>query len=170
MGAPLPLYAMPETMATLRQAFGYAFQPPLDKNRAYKDAIYRPELEPVEITGPFELFGRTWQPIDLPHGRFRVLGFRIGNFAYCTDCNDIPPESQEKLQGLDVLIIDALRARPHPTHLTFEQAAAMARTLGAKQTYFTHVAHDVKHADIEAALPPEVRVGFDGMKVVVNDK
>jgi len=168
MGTPLPLYAMPETMATLRQAFGYAFEPPLDKNRAYKDAIYRPELSPVEIEGPFELFGRTWTPINLPHGRFRVLGFRIGNFAYCTDCHDIPVEEREKLRGLDTLIIDALRARPHPTHLTFEQAMAIAEDVKPRRVFFTHIAHEVKHADIDAAMPPHIRAGFDGMRIEVS--
>ena len=115
------------------------------------------------------MFGRTWEPVNLPHGRFRVLGFRIGNFAYCTDCNDIPPAGREQLRGLDVLIIDALRARPHPTHLTFEQALAVAEDLKPKRAFFTHVAHDVKHVDIEAALPPWVRVGFDGMVLEVAD-
>ena len=166
MGTPLPLYAMAETMATLRGSFPYAFEPPVDP-RKHKDAIYRPELAPVEINGPFELFGQTWEPIDLPHGRFRVMGFRVGNFAYCTDCHDIPPAGREKLRGLDVLILDALRVRPHPTHLSFEQAVAMVEDLKPRRAFFTHVAHDMRHADIEAALPAHVRVGFDGMKLEV---
>lgn len=169
MKAPLPLYANAETMRILRHAFTYAFTPappPLDP--AHKDAMYRPELAPVEITGPFELFGRMWTPIEMIHGRFRVLGFRIGNFAYCTDCNEIPPASQALLQGLEVLILDALRPRPHPTHLSFEQALKVIEKLQPKRAFFTHLSHDMKHADIEAMLPGHVRVGFDGLKIEVG--
>jgi phosphoribosyl 1,2-cyclic phosphate phosphodiesterase len=166
-GVPLPLYAAPDTMETLRRAFPYAFEPPLPPNRAYKDVVYRPELAPVMITGAFELFGRTWEPFELPHGRFTVLGFRIGNFAYCTDCSDIPPEGRQRLRGLDALIIDGLRPRPHPTHLTFEQALAVIADLQPRRAFFTHLSHDMKHADIEAMLPAHVRVGYDGLKFEV---
>jgi len=167
-GAPLPLYAAPSTMTTLRGVFPYAFDPPLPPNRAYKDVIYRPELSPALITGPFDLFGQTWEPFELPHGRFTVLGFRIGNFAYCTDCNDIPPAERLRLRGLDTLIIDGLRPRPHPTHLSFEQSLAVIADLRPRRAFFTHLAHDMKHADIEATLPPHVRVGYDGLKFEVE--
>ena len=169
--APLPLYATAETMKILRHAFAYAFAPPpppppvLDPNHPHKDAMYRPELAPMVIEGPFNLFGRTWIPVDMIHGRFHVLGFRIGNFAYCTDCNEIPPASRALLKDLDVLIIDALRPRPHPTHLSFEQAVAMVADLRPKRAYFTHLSHDMKHVDIESTLPPHVRVSYDGMKI-----
>ncbi len=107
MKAPLPMYAAAETLATLKSSFAYAFKP----QEKHADALYRPELSPVVIEGPCELFGRTWTPIPVVHGRFKVLGFRIGDFAYCTDCNEIPEESRALLKGLDVLIIDALRPR-----------------------------------------------------------
>jgi phosphoribosyl 1,2-cyclic phosphate phosphodiesterase len=173
MKAPLPLYAAPDVMAILRNAFPYAFVPPPAPPAPppgvaaipYKDAMFRPELAPAEISGPFELFGRTWTPIELVHGRFRVLGFRVGNFAYCTDCNEIPMASRELLKDLDVLILDALRPRPHPTHLSFEQALEVVAELKPKRTYFTHLSHDMKHADIDAWLPPHVRVGYDGLKI-----
>jgi phosphoribosyl 1,2-cyclic phosphate phosphodiesterase len=171
--SPLPLYATAETLGVLRHAFAYAFKPappskpsPLTPAE-YKDAMYRPELAPAEITGPFSLFDKTWTPIDMVHGRFHVLGFRIGNFAYCTDCNEIPPESRARLQGLDALIIDALRPRPHPTHLSFEQALQMIADLQPRRAFFTHLSHDMKHADIEATLPAHVRVGHDGLKFEV---
>jgi len=165
MGSPLPLYADAAAMATLRQSFGYAFAPPLPKDRAHKDAIYRPELAPVIIEGPFDLFGKTWTPVEMLHGKFKVLGFRIGDFAYCTDCNEIPPASMELLRGLDVLILDALRPRPHPTHLSFEQALAVIAELKPRRAFFTHLSHDMKHADIEATLPGHVRVSYDGLKL-----
>jgi phosphoribosyl 1,2-cyclic phosphate phosphodiesterase len=167
-GAPVPLYAAADTMETLRSVFPYAFAPPLPPNRAFKDVIYRPELAPVLIAGPFELFGRTWEPLELPHGRFTVLGFRIGNFAYCTDCHDIPPAERQRLRGLDTLIIDGLRPRPHPTHLSFEQSLAVIADLQPKRAFFTHLSHDMKHADIEATLPGHVRVGYDGLKFTVE--
>jgi phosphoribosyl 1,2-cyclic phosphate phosphodiesterase len=163
-GKPLPLYAMPESMKTLQRSFPYAFEPHPPKNTAYKDAIYRPEVEPKLIDGAFDLFGKTWTPIDMIHGNFKVLGFRIGNFAYCTDCNEIPAEGPEKLQGLDALIIDALRPRPHPTHLSFAQALELIAQLKPNRAFFTHLSHDMKHADIEATLPDHVRVSYDGLR------
>ena len=155
--APLPLYASTEALSTLRTSFAYAFE----KHERVPDALYRPELSPAIIEGPFPLFDRTWTPVPLVHGRFRVLGFRIGNFAYCTDCNAISPESRALLQGLDVLIIDGLRPRPHPTHLSFEQAVEVIGDLKPRRAYLTHVSHDMSHAAIEASLPPQVRVCFD---------
>ncbi len=98
------------------------------------------------------------------------MGFRIGNFAYCTDCNEIPPASRALLSGLDVLIIDGLRARPHPTHLSFEQAITLSAEVSPppQRVIFTHIAHDMAHANIEKLLPPHVRVGYDGMKFDVG--
>jgi phosphoribosyl 1,2-cyclic phosphate phosphodiesterase len=167
-GKPLPLYASPKTMDTLRQVFPYAFDPPPPPCGKPRDAIYRPELLPALIEGPFELFGRTWEPFELPHGRVQVLGFRIGNFAYCTDCNDIPPAARARLQGLDTLILDGLRPRPHPTHLSFEQALAVIADLRPRRAFFTHLSHDMTHAAIEATLPGHVRVAYDGLKFNVE--
>lgn len=164
MEKPLPLYATQVTMDTLRSCFPYAFVPPPTAEKR-TDSLYRPELVPTIIDGPFELHGKTWTPVELVHGRFIVQGFRIGDFAYCTDCNQIPDASKALLQGLDALIIDALRPRPHPTHLSFEQALAIVDELKPKRAFFTHLSHDMKHADIEAALPSHVRVGFDGLKI-----
>src|SRR4029079_4082099 len=101
----------------------------------------------------FEGRGTRVTPLRLHHGpRFDVLGFRIGNVAYCTDTNQVPPESMAKLQGLDVLIIDALRHRPHVTHFSLEQAIAIAEQLRPKRTIFTHVCHDLGHAQTNATL------------------
>jgi phosphoribosyl 1,2-cyclic phosphate phosphodiesterase len=165
MKAPLPLYAAPEAMTTLQSCFPYAFAA---KAPPTNDALYRPELAPQIIEGPFTLYDKTVAPVNLVHGRFRVLGFRIDDFAYCTDCNDIPPESREKLQNLDTLIIDALRPRPHPTHLSFEQALEMISILKPRRAYFTHLSHDMLHADIEKMLPPNIRVLYDGLRLEIG--
>lgn len=161
LGGPLPLYANQETLETLLRAFPYAFSPVLQVD----DALYRPELSPQVIEGPFDLFGRTWTPIPLPHGRFRTLGFRIGEFAYCTDCSGIPAEAEALLQNLEVLILDGLRPRPHPTHLSFAQARAVVERLRPRRAFLTHLAHDLKHVEIEASLPPEIRVAYDGLVI-----
>jgi phosphoribosyl 1,2-cyclic phosphate phosphodiesterase len=160
---PLPVYARAETLGVLRTAFPYAFVP-----ASAVDGMYRPELEPHVIDGSFELHGRTWTPIPLVHGRVAVLGFRIGNFAYCTDCSEIPATSRALLQNLDVLIIDALRPRGHATHLSFAQALATIAELHPRRAFFTHLAHDVAHVDIENALPAHVRACYDGMRLEVE--
>jgi phosphoribosyl 1,2-cyclic phosphate phosphodiesterase len=162
LGAPLPLYAAPFTIKTLRQCFPYAFIKEADKR------IYRPEVIPIEINGPFDLFGEQWTPIPMIHGKYDVFGFRIGDFAYCTDCNIIPESSRQLLMGLDVLIIDALRPKPHPTHLSFAEALEIIAQLKPRRAFFTHLSHDVSHAAAEADLPPFVRVAYDGLRIQVS--
>ncbi len=161
-GRGIPVYGAPRTLSIIRQAFGYA----LDAAAA-DPLVYRPQLTLEEVCGPFELLGKTWIPIELPHGRVQVLGFRIGDFAYCTDCSDIPAAGKLQLNHLDTLIIDALRPTPHPTHLSFEQAIALIAELKPRQAFFTHLTHDVAHADIEKNLPEGVKVLTDGMKFQV---
>ena len=104
-------------------------------------------------------------PIPLRHGRFDVLGFRFGNVAYCTDTNLIEPASMALLQGLDVLVLDALRPRPHPTHFSLDEAIAVARQLGPRRTLFTHICHDLEHEATNAALPPGMELAYDGLRV-----
>lgn len=159
-GHDMPLWASAQTLSIIRRVFPYAV------DRAAADPlVYRPQINLNEVKGVFELFGRPWTPIYLPHGNVQVLGLRIGNFAYCTDCSDIPPDERRKLADLDVLIIDALRPTPHPTHLSFEQALAIISDLKPKRAYFTHLTHDVPHAEIEKTLPLHVRVLYDGLRV-----
>ncbi len=110
---------------------------------------------------PFEVLGQQLIPIRLKHGpRFDVLGFRIGNVAYCTDTNEIPAASQAQLLGLDVLILDALREAPHVTHFGVEEAIATARQRGAKRTFFTHICHDLDHAETNAQAARGHRTGL----------
>ena len=154
---PLTLYAQADTLTRLQQAFAYAFVNDPD----YPSA--KPDLNAVELDGPLELGGRTVIPIPLMHGDLPVRGFRVGNIAYCTDCNLIPDESRELLRDLDVLILDAVRRRPHPTHFNLDQAVEEAKRIGAKRTYFTHMAHELPHAATNAELPAGMELAYDGL-------
>ena len=99
------------------------------------------------------------------HGKFRVLGFRFGNIAYCTDTNGISPEGWPLLEGLDVLILDALRPRPHVSHFSLEQAVEVAHQLQPKRTFFTHMAHELEHEATNATLPPGMELAYDGLRI-----
>ena len=155
--APLRVYGSPATLEVVQRMFAYAFEDDPD----YPST--KPQLEPVAVTGPFELFGRTVTPIAYRHGELEVLGYRIGDVAYCPDCSFIPEESRALLAGLDVLVLDALRRRPHPTHFNLEQALVEARRIGARRTYFTHIAHELGHAETSAMLPPGIELAWDGL-------
>jgi phosphoribosyl 1,2-cyclic phosphate phosphodiesterase len=103
------------------------------------------------------------------HGPQPILGFRVGGFAYLTDCNHVPEASMALLTGLDVLVLDALRHRPHPTHFTLAEAVEVATRIGARQTLFTHICHDLPHAATNAALPDGMALGYDGQVVTLTD-
>jgi phosphoribosyl 1,2-cyclic phosphate phosphodiesterase len=157
----IPCYSSARAIHSLKTIFSYAFK--------FDRPIYSeiPYLDGIEIDGPFELFGKTIIPLVLHHGNDRVLGFRIGNFAYCTDCSEIPPETMERLQGLDLLVLDALRYTPHPTHFNLDQALAAARTIKAGKTYFIHIAHEIQHADLATKLPENIFLSYDGLQLTV---
>jgi phosphoribosyl 1,2-cyclic phosphate phosphodiesterase len=161
LGHSLPVYCEEQVEARIRKSFDYAF--------AAEAANYGggvPQLEMRRITTePFEVLGARVIPLRLEHGRFRVLGFRFGDIAYCTDTNRIPPESKALLQGLDVLIVDALRHTPHVTHFSLDEAIETARELGAKQTYFTHMSHELDHEATNAALPAGMQLAYDGLRL-----
>lgn len=156
---PITLYGNAATLARIEQMFAYAFA----DDPEYPSA--KPDLRLAEITGPFELFGRVITPIPYLHGRLPVLGFRIGDIAYCPDCNHIPDDSRRLLRDLDVLVLDALRRRPHPTHFNLDEAVEEARRIGAARTYFTHIAHELGHAETNAQLPPGMELACDGLVV-----
>ena len=156
-GGSITLYGDAATLARVRQMFTYAFVVDPD----YPSA--KPELETAVLDGPLELGGRQVIPILLKHGALPVFGFRVGNIAYCTDCNLVPDESRGLLRGLDVLVLDAVRRRPHATHFNLEQAVEQARQIGARQTYFTHIAHELKHAETNAQLPVGMELAYDGL-------
>jgi phosphoribosyl 1,2-cyclic phosphate phosphodiesterase len=162
--APLDAWADEATHTALRRCFGYAFAEPDPTSK-----LFRPHLVPRVIHGPFEIAGVQWTPIPLMHGRMPVLGFRVGNLAYCTDVNEIPASSFDLLQNLDVLILDGLQHKKHATHFTLAEAQAAAKRIGARQTYFTHIAHGLPHQATNAELPPHMQLAFDGQKIVANE-
>lgn len=157
----IPLYATEETFAIIRRVFAYAFQDEPSESS-------RPRLDLHVLDGaPFPLFGREFIPIRLNHGKGTVYGFRIGRAAYLTDHSTIPEESKALLHGLDVLFLDALRRRPHPTHTTLDQAIEIVNELKPRRAFFTHMAHDLGHAQTEESLPPHIRLAYDGLELEV---
>jgi len=158
---PLDVWADEPSHQALSCCFGYAFVEP-----AAEMKVFRPHLVRRRIDGPFEIAGVTWTPIKLLHGDMPVLGFRVGRLAYCTDVSAIPEESYALLEGLDVLVLDALQHRKHPTHFSLEEALAAARRIGAKQTWFTHIAHQMAHEETNKLLPANMQLAHDGQRVV----
>jgi phosphoribosyl 1,2-cyclic phosphate phosphodiesterase len=116
-------------------------------------------------SAPLEVLGATVTPIRLWHGPLPILGFRVGNVAYCTDVKRIPPESMARLQGLEVLILDGLRPEPHVTHLSLGEAVEVARQLGPKRTLFTHIAHRLEHEATNRTLPAGMELAYDGLSI-----
>jgi len=161
--AHIPIYAHEPTFAVIRRVFDYVFD-----SRERNTTI--PKLD-VHIVGeePFDVCGLRFEPIPLLHGEALIHGYRIGNLAYLTDHSAIPEESMLRLTGLDVLFLDALRHKPHPTHSTLAQSVATAQTLGAKRTFFTHMCHDLGHAATEASLTAGIFLAYDGMTVEVSE-
>jgi phosphoribosyl 1,2-cyclic phosphate phosphodiesterase len=161
--ASIPVYASPETMDGLRHTFHFAF----DGRNRYIGYL---KPEPHLITGPFQLGLTTITPLPVEHGRVTTTGFRFDRagmkpLVYLSDCKRIPDTTLELMMDCGVLIIDALRYREHPTHLSVEEATAVAHQVRAEQTYFTHISHDLGHAAVEAHLPPDIRVAYDGLKL-----
>jgi phosphoribosyl 1,2-cyclic phosphate phosphodiesterase len=155
----IPIYAMPDTLDAIRRVFRYAFdEEPTQSSKP------RLNLNPLD-GAPFDLFGLTFTPIELLHGKSKVLGFRFGAAAYLTDHSEIPEGSKALLHDLDILFLDALRHRPHPTHSTVERSVESVRELQPKRAYFTHICHDLPHAETEAALPENVHLAYDGLEL-----
>jgi phosphoribosyl 1,2-cyclic phosphate phosphodiesterase len=159
----LPCYGTERTLAGVKRMFSYAFE--LAENSPHS----RPQLELRTIGGKaFEVNGVQIVPIPLMHGPMPVLGFRFGPFAYCTDCSSVPDDSISLLRGIEILILDALRHDEHPTHLSLKQAVGLAGRIGANRTYFTHMAHQLKHADTNAMLPSGMALAHDGLRIVID--
>lgn len=151
--AAIPCYGSAETLSALRRAFAYVFEPG-------QEGGGKPQLELIEVREPFEVLGREFTPVPVWHGGMEVFGYRIGGFAYVTDCNLIPETSFRLLEGVEILVLDALRHRPHSTHFSVEEAVEIARRIGPRRTILTHMAHEVDHDD---PLPAGVEFGYDGL-------
>jgi phosphoribosyl 1,2-cyclic phosphate phosphodiesterase len=160
LGASIPLYCTAETEEKVRDAFGYAFKKPADMFAP--GAI--PKLRFVRITEePFSVLGQEVTPIPLLHAHFNVFGFRIDDVAYCTDVNLIPEASWPMLQGLRVLVLDALRHKPHPAHFSLNEALDVIERLKPEQAYLTHMGHDIDHEAVSRELPRGVALAYDGL-------
>jgi phosphoribosyl 1,2-cyclic phosphate phosphodiesterase len=160
--AAIPIYGMQETLDAIQRVFRYAF------DEGPKESSV-PLLHLRSLNGePFDLFGLKFTPIPLLHGRSTVLGFRFGDAAYLTDHSEIPDTSKAMLRGLDVLFLDALRHRPHPTHSTVAKSIETTQELKPRRAYFTHICHDLPHEKTEADLPDGVHLAYDGLEIDVE--
>ncbi|MGC4084057.1 MAG: MBL fold metallo-hydrolase [Vicinamibacterales bacterium] len=161
-GTAIPVYADERTVRDLRRTFSYIFDPRTSPGGGI------PQIVLSTIGGPFCFDALEVVPVPLLHGRRPILGFRIGSFAYLTDCSAIPDESWPLLDGVTTLVLDALRHRPHPTHFNVAQAIEAAARIGAARTLFTHICHDLPHAETCASLPPGVELAYDGQVLEVR--
>src|SRR5579875_2023999 len=160
--AEIPIYASAEAWDVIERTFSYVF------DRAPSESS-RPRLTPHLFKNePISVAGFAFQPIRASHGRGTVHGFRFGDCAYLTDHSEIPPESLEMLEHLDVLFLDALRHNPHPTHSTVEESLKTVAALQPKRSFFTHISHDLLHSAIESRLPPHVHLAYDGLEIPIG--
>jgi phosphoribosyl 1,2-cyclic phosphate phosphodiesterase len=160
--SPIPCYADESTLADLRRMFAYSFKPPAAGGGGI------PQLLLARIAGPFMLGGVEFVPVPIFHGQRPILGFRAGAFAYLTDCNRIPDASWPLLDGVKVLILDALRDRPHGTHFSVAEALEVVARLAPERAYFTHIRHALPHAATCARLPDGVELAYDQLVLEIS--
>ena len=157
-------FANPMTAAAIRRAFNYI----------WSDSQIgggKPQLDLIEIDGPFVHEGIAITPLPVTHGDWTILGFRIGDFAYITDTNGIPDATMKLLEGVDILALDGLRISPrHPTHFVIEEAVAAAKKINARETWLIHLTHEVDHETVEATLPEGIRLAYDGLVLDLKDE
>lgn len=156
-GEAISCYGDRETLSDIRRTFQYIFVGQTSRGGGV------PQLRLFPVAGPFCLGRQVVVPVPIEHGARRILGYRLGPFAYLTDCSGIPDASWALVEGVDTLVLDALRDRPHPTHFTVEQAIEVARQIGARATWLTHICHDLPHAATCARLPAGIELAYDGL-------
>lgn len=158
---PIPCYGDEQTIREIRRTFAYVFNPPQHGGGVPKIDLFR-------LGGPFCLGRQTFVPVPVLHGTQPVLGYRVGPFAYLTDCSAIPDSSWPLLEGVQVLVIDALRERPHPTHFSLAESLAVIGALRPRAAYLTHICHDLPHAATSARLPAGVQLAYDGLVLEID--
>lgn len=161
IGAPIVLHCEENVEQQIRTSFNYAFTAALN---AHRFAIPNLEFQRIGLER-FEVLGVTMQPIRLMHGKLPLLGFRLNDVAFCTDVSLIPDESWPLLEGLDVLVLDALREQPHPTHFSVDQALEVIERVKPKRAYLTHVSHTLEYEATNARLPDGVELSYDGQHI-----
>jgi len=166
-GVPLPMHGPAETLAALRLRFPYVF----DTGIKVIPGTSKPEgaTRELEVDVPVRIGPLDVTPVEVPHGRTRVFGYRIGPLAYVTDAKALPEAALARLRGAEVLVLNALFRREHPTHLSVGEAVETARLVGARRTYLTHLTHETAHAELEAELPPDIRPAYDGLTVEIPE-
>jgi phosphoribosyl 1,2-cyclic phosphate phosphodiesterase len=160
--AAIPIYAKQDTLDSIQRVFRYALEPEPKQTSIPKLKLHAIGEE------PFDLFGLKIEPLRVLHGATEILGFRFGPAAYITDQSDLPAETKDKLRDLDVLFLDALRHKPHPTHSTVAQSLQWVEELKPRRAFFTHISHDLGHASTERSLPGGVRLAYDGLEITVE--
>jgi len=156
---PIPVYGNEATIHGIVQRFGYAF--PSSEQQHWD----KPVLSAHTVSKTFDVMGTDVIPVPVMHGKYEILGYRIRNMGYLTDVSDISDASMEKLRGLDVLFLDCLRYRFHPTHFSLEQAISWAEKIGARETYLIHMTHELEYSELSARLPQGMSVAYDGLRL-----
>ncbi len=157
-GRSMPVFTLPGYQADIRRVFAYAFED-------HDDGIFVPRFDLRDVQPALSLGGLRITTMTVFHGKWPVLALRVGGFAYVTDVNRIPEEAEAQLTGLDVLVLDAVRYRPHPTHFHFDLAVETATRLGARTTYFTHLSADYDHDVVNDSLPASMELAYDGLRI-----
>jgi phosphoribosyl 1,2-cyclic phosphate phosphodiesterase len=147
----------------IREVMRYLYETPKQIGGGVS-ALDNRVLKPLE---PLNIAGLTVTALPLKHGLLEIFGYRADNFAYLTDCSFIPEETFTALKGVDAVALDALRATPHPTHFSLAEAVAAAKRIGARETYFTHIAHNLEHEATNQTLPPHMQLAYDGLIINV---
>ena len=157
----MPLYADDHTADVLEHVFSYTLSAEATYPTRARVALQR-------LEGPVAVAGVTFTPVPLMHGNLGVTGYRFGNAAYLTDMNSIPESSLALLDGVEVVVLDALRPQPHPTHANIADGIAWAEKIGARSTWFTHMSHEVMHAEMDPQLPSSIRLAYDGLRIPIE--
>lgn len=159
----IPIYGYPDTLEYVRQMFAYAFGGEANRGSS------RPLLELIPVTGPFSIGPLHILPMDIMHGDLVITAYRIGEIGYVTDASAIPSDSMQKLQNLDTLVLNALRYKPHPTHFSLEEALSVIADLRPRRAFLVHMTHTLDHASVNAQLPANVQLAYDGLTLEIED-